>query len=257
MKFYESGIPGARTVMLLPGNFMTHRQFEEIAPKLAEKYHVIAVDFDGYDESGDTTYTTAQDQAEKLAAYARKHLKGRIDLVYAESLGSLPAAFLARIRDVQVGGTVLSGVQYLHWGVFDPLIVSVSSRMTHGVMRRFLRDGELNLPGFLVKSLGRSGESMNRLVRQLCQNPTLETTRATFIAGTEFYPRHVRTWEPDAEAKLALWYGGKEKNMARAERELRRAFPKLQTHVFAGMGHGENCEHPELVIRELEAFMGW
>ena len=33
MKFCESGIPGARTVMLLPGPFMTHRQFEEIVPK--------------------------------------------------------------------------------------------------------------------------------------------------------------------------------------------------------------------------------
>ena len=256
MKFYESGVHGGRTVMLLPGNFMTHRQFEHIAPMLAEEYRVIAVDFDGYDETGETTYTTAQDQADKLAAYIRENLGGRIDLVYAESLGSCPAAFLTQIPDIQLGGVILSGVQYLHWGMLDPLVVAVASPMTHSVRRHFVKDGQLNLPAFLIKSLGRDGESMNALVKQLCQNPTLETTRATFRTGTEFYPKHVSAWEPKAEVKIALWYGGKEKNMGKAERELRRAFPGLTTHVFEGMGHGENVEHPDMVIRALKSFMG-
>lgn len=257
MKFYESGVPGAKTVMLLPGNFMTHRQFEEIAPKLAETYRVIAVDFDGYDETGETAYTSAQDQAEKLASYIRQHLDGHVDLVYAESLGSCPAAFLTQIEDIDLGGVILSGVQYLHWGILDPLVVAISSPMTHSVMRHFVREGRLNLPGFLVKSLGRSGESINKLVRQLCRNATKETTKATFVTGTEFYPKHVRSWRPNANARVALWYGGKEKNMGKAERELRRAFPQMKVRVFEGMGHGENVEHPDLVIRELKAFMGW
>ncbi len=59
MKFYESGIPGGRTILLLPGNFMTHRQFEHIAPLLAEEFRVVCVDFDGYDEPGETTSTPA------------------------------------------------------------------------------------------------------------------------------------------------------------------------------------------------------
>lgn len=257
MKFFESGVQTGKTVMLLPGNFMTHRQFEFIAPKLAEEYRVIAVDFDGYDETGTTVYTTAEDQARKLTAYIREHLDGRVDLVYAESLGSLPAAFLTRHGDLQLGGVILSGVQYLTWGVFDPLVVALTAPLTYAVMNRFVKDGKLNLPDFLVRSLGRSGESMQQLIGQLCQKPTLETTKATFRTATAFYREHVPQWEPNAEAHIALWYGEKEKNMQKAEAMLRRAFPSLQTHVFAGMGHGENCEHTDLVIRELKAFMGW
>lgn len=258
MKFYESGVPDGKTVLLLPGNFMTHRQFEAIAPILAREYHVIAVDFDGYDETGTTTYTTAQDQAEKLAAYAREHLGGHIDLVYAESLGSCPAAFLTRIPDITLGGVILSGVQYLHWGCLDPLVVALAAPMAHAVMRRFIKGGELKLPGFLVRSLGRDATSMRTLVRQLCQEPTPETTRATFITGTEFYPKHVNRWPANAEAKVALWYGEKESgNMRKAERELHRAFPSLTTHIFPGMGHGENAEHPTMVVRQLKAFMDW
>lgn len=36
---------------------------------------------------------------------------------------------------------------------------------------------------------------------------------------------------------------------------LKRAFPELDIHPFANMGHGENMRHPELVARDLKAFM--
>lgn len=257
MKFYESGTVGKPTILCLPGNFMTHRQFEFIAPKLAEEYHVICVDFDGYDETGKTTYTTAQDQAQKLADYIKAHLNGKIDLVYAESLGSCPAAFLTRIADIQIGGVILSGVQYLSWGVLNPFCVKVFSRMAYSMMKHFLKDGKLNLPDFLVRSMGRSAEGMGVLVKQLCQDPSLATTEATFQVGVDFYPKHVRTWGSNENARVACWYGEKEENMKKAVAELKRAFPKLETHVFAGMGHGENVEHVDLVISELKAFMGW
>lgn len=257
MKFYESGISGNKTIMLLPGNFMTHRQFEFIAPKLAEEYHVICVDFDGYDETGETTYTTAEDQAQKLANYIKANLDGRIDLVYAESLGSVPAAALTRIADIEIGGIILSGAQYLSWGFLNPICVKLFSKMAYSMMKNFLKDGEINLPDFLVKSMGRNAEGMKVLVKQLCQNPTLATTEATFQVGVDCYPQMIRTWEPNENAKVACWYGEKEENMKKAVKELKRAFPKLEVRVFKGMGHGENVEHVDLVVSTLKAFMGW
>lgn len=257
MKFYESGTVGNKTIMCLPGNFMTHRQFEFIAPKLAEEYHVICVDFDGYDETGETTYTTAEDQAQKIADYIKTHLSGRIDLVYAESLGSCPAAMLTRIPGIEIGGIILSGVQYLSWGVLNPFCVKIFSKLAYSMMKNFVKDGKLDLPDFLVKSLGRNAEGMDTLVQQLCQNPTLATTQATFQVGVDFYPKHVRTWAPNEKVRVACWYGEKEQNMKKAVAELKRAFPKLEVHVFQGMGHGENVEHVDLVIKALKAFMGW
>lgn len=40
-----------------------------------------AVSFDGFDGTGETTYTTARDQADKLAAYIEKELDGQLDLL--------------------------------------------------------------------------------------------------------------------------------------------------------------------------------
>ena len=111
MKIYEFGKKGNPSIMCLPGNFMTHRQFENLVPLLEAEYYVLTVSFDGYDETGETTYTTGEEQANKLAAYIKENLDGKIDLVYAESLGSIPAAFLTRHKELQIGGIILSGAE--------------------------------------------------------------------------------------------------------------------------------------------------
>ena len=56
-----------KTIMLLHGNLMCWRQFENLIPLLEKKLCVYAVSFDGFDGTGETTYTTAQAQADKLA----------------------------------------------------------------------------------------------------------------------------------------------------------------------------------------------
>ena len=106
MRFYEFGKENKETIMCLPGNFMTHRQFEKIVPMLENNYHVITVSFDGYDETGETVYTTAEEQANKLSDFICEKLDSKIDLVYAESLGSIPASFLTRNKRIQIGGVI-------------------------------------------------------------------------------------------------------------------------------------------------------
>ena len=66
-----------KTIMLLHGNLMCWRQFEDLIPLLEKKFCVYAVSFDGFDGTGETTYTTAQAQADKLAEYIEKELDGR------------------------------------------------------------------------------------------------------------------------------------------------------------------------------------
>lgn len=40
---------------------MCWRQFEDVIPLLEDAYRVYAVSFDGFDGTGGTTYTTAQE----------------------------------------------------------------------------------------------------------------------------------------------------------------------------------------------------
>lgn len=84
MEIKRFGNPAGKTIMLLHGNLMCWRQFEDVIPLLAKEYLVFAVSFDG---TGKTTYTNAQDQADKLAEYVVENCGGSLDLVFAEPLG--------------------------------------------------------------------------------------------------------------------------------------------------------------------------
>ena len=50
--------------MLLHGNLMCRRQFEDLIPLLEEEYCVYAVSFEGFDGTGKTQYGSARRQAE-------------------------------------------------------------------------------------------------------------------------------------------------------------------------------------------------
>ncbi|MCM1223908.1 MAG: hypothetical protein NC548_56590 [Lachnospiraceae bacterium] len=49
MEIKKFGNPEGKTVMLLHGNLMCWRQFEDVIPLLEKEYLVFAVSFDGFD----------------------------------------------------------------------------------------------------------------------------------------------------------------------------------------------------------------
>ena len=254
MKFYEFGKENEKTIMLLPGNLMTHRQYEKLVPMLDNKYHIITVSFDGFDETGETTYTTAEEQANKLAKFIKENLNGRIDLVYAESLGGCPATYLTRIKDISIGGIIISGTSYWNLGIFNNFARKTLYKIPYKFMSKAKKDGTLNLPNWLLKSMGRSNEELQSMLSQMCVDVTSQTMYATFSEGIDFY-LNVAKWEANTSIPFACWYGEKESNMKKAIKELKRAFPNIEIHSFKGLGHGEIVNNEDILIKELEIFM--
>ena len=93
MEIKRFGNIEGKTMMLLHGNLMCWQQFEDLIPLLERKFCVYAVSFDGFDGTGKTTYTTAQNQADKLAGYIEKELDGRLDLLFCRVAGLRTGCF--------------------------------------------------------------------------------------------------------------------------------------------------------------------
>ena len=55
MEIKRFGDPERKKIMLLHGNLMCWRQFEDVIPLLEEEFDVYAVSFDGFDGTGKTT----------------------------------------------------------------------------------------------------------------------------------------------------------------------------------------------------------
>ena len=60
-----------------------------------------------------------------MADYIEKELDGRLDLLFAESLGCGSAVFLKASPNIQIGQMILSGPEYLNFGVLNRLILKV------------------------------------------------------------------------------------------------------------------------------------
>ena len=243
MEIRRFGDPNGKKIMLLHGNLMCWRQFEDVIPRLEKEYDVYAVSFDGFDGTGKTTYTTAQEQAEKLEEYIVMHCGGVLDVLFAESLGCGPAVLLKESPRVKIGRMVLSGPEYLDYGILNPLILKIMPPKQYKTARDKI------MPAWALRFMGQTEQGMQTMFSRIPDHISLESIRATWEVGLYLYRRPFRT-QPDAE--VSCWYGQREGHMKKAIEKLKQAYPKLTVRCFAGFGHGDIINHPELLVKELK-----
>ena len=234
-----------KTIMLLHGNLMCWRQFENLIPLLEADFCIHAVSFDGFDGSGTTTYTTAQAQADKLADYLCTQCGGRLDLLFAESLGCGPAVLLKSSPSVQIDRMILSGPEYLDFGILNGLILKIMPPKQYETARK------KTMPAWALRFMGQTEQGMQTMLSRIPDQISLESVRAAWAAGLTLY----RTNFPvQPEAQVACWYGEKEGHMKKAIQKLRKAYPQLTVRCFPGFGHGEIINHPALLAEALTQF---
>lgn len=253
MEIKKFGKGGSRKIVLVPGNMMSWRQFKHVIPLLEKDFHVIAVSTDGYDGTGETTFTTSLASAEKLEKYIQDHLDGHIDLIFGESFGSATAGTLFHRQKVQADSLILSGPQYMSLGIFNGFVTKV---IPHSQYRLYSKiQGQKKLPWLLKLYTRSDDESLIAQFSATPENISLQTLLNCAKEGLQLY-RDIDAYAPNPNAKVAVWYGAKEPNMKKAVRKLKRAFPALEEHPFEGFGHGEIIAHPETMAAEIRKFIG-
>lgn len=88
MQFDEMGNMDGKTLMLLPGTACDYQtNFAAVLDRLGEKYHLICVNYDGFDGS-DLIFPDMITVTEKIEKYIQDNFDGRIDGALGSSLGS-------------------------------------------------------------------------------------------------------------------------------------------------------------------------
>ena len=87
MQFYETGNMSGKTLMLLPGTCCDWQSnFGSVIDDLKEKYHLICVNYDGFDGS-DTIFPDVITVTGKIEKYITDNFGGRLDGALGSSLG--------------------------------------------------------------------------------------------------------------------------------------------------------------------------
>ncbi|MEE5992324.1 MAG: alpha/beta fold hydrolase [Oscillospiraceae bacterium] len=107
MRFYECGTEHERTILLLAGTCCTVKSnFSKVVPLLQKHFHVIGVDYDGFDDKG-TTFTTMLDEVTKIEKFIQHTRNGKIDIVYGSSLGGSIAGLLVERGNLEIRHVIL------------------------------------------------------------------------------------------------------------------------------------------------------
>ncbi len=88
MEFAEMGLESGKTLMLLPGTACDYQtNFATVLDRLAEKYHLVCVNYDGFDGS-ETVFSDMITVTEKIEQYVADRHDGCLDGAIGSSLGS-------------------------------------------------------------------------------------------------------------------------------------------------------------------------
>ena len=87
MDFKTFGNIGAPTLLLIPGLGVSYEIFLPLIGLLEEKFHVIAVQVDGFTLGQNTQFTSIDAQASQGIEYINEHHSGSICCAYGLSLG--------------------------------------------------------------------------------------------------------------------------------------------------------------------------
>ena len=102
MQFVEMGAPAGKTLMLLPGTACDYQtNFGAVLDRLGEKYHLICVNYDGFDGSGQI-FPDMLTVTGKIEQYIQEHYDGRLDGAIGSSLGSSFVGQLIQRKNVHL-----------------------------------------------------------------------------------------------------------------------------------------------------------
>lgn len=184
-----------------------------------------------------------KNRADKLEAYLIHHCGGSLDALFAESLGCGPAVCLKASKNIRIRRMILSGPEYLDFGILNPLILKIMPQKQYQTAKT------KTIPAWALRFMGQTEAGMQTMLRRIPDHVSLESVYATWKVGLYLY-----RWmpEPQLDADVTCWYGQREGHMKKAIEKLRMVYPKLTVRCFPDFGHGDILNHPQLLVQSLK-----
>ena len=213
MKFEEIGNMEGKTLMLLPGTCCDWQtNFGTVLDKLAEKYHLICVNYDGFD-GNDEIFPDMITVTEKIERYIIENHNGRIDGALGSSLGSSFVGQLIQRRNIHMDHGIFGSpdldqsgkvIAWLQSKLVVPLLTSFTGspkrqmRTKEKLKRIFLMSDE-TANKFMECFAKFSPESIKNeyytdLITHLEENINVEHTRAHFIYANKMGEKYLKRY---------------------------------------------------------------
>ena len=113
MNFKTFGNIGSPTLLLIPGLGVSYEIFLPLIGMLENRFHIIAVQVDGFTSGRNTEFTSIDDQALQISKYIKEDLGGHIDIAYGLSLGGKILSRILERNEVEIEHSILDAAPLL------------------------------------------------------------------------------------------------------------------------------------------------
>ena len=240
MNFKTFGKEGAPTLMLIPGLGVSYEIFLPLIKVLKDKFHIIAVQIDGFTLGSYTEFTSVDDQAIQVINYIKEKLNGRLYIAYGLSLG----------------GKILSHILERNEAVIDHSILDAAPLLP---LPRWLVSPLKHLQSANVWTCYHWTGFWRWVFHSHYFDVLLDECRKVFpYGGTKavldgYTSVYTTKLESISGNDIHYWHGTKESFVAKPQvKHLKGLFPNTTVKVFKGMNHGQLLiDYPEEVAKRI------
>lgn len=149
MKLYQFGNENNPVMLLLPGTACHWKvNYERQIALLKEKFCVLVVSYDGFDENENTIFTDMVSETEKIEAYILENYHGRIFAAYGCSLGGSFVGLLIQRKRIHITHGILGSSDLDQSGKFT---AKLKSLLVGRLFAPIIIEGKI--PGFMQKRM--------------------------------------------------------------------------------------------------------
>lgn len=113
MKVTELGLENKKKMLLLPGTACCWEiNFGNVINEMQKKYHLICINYDGFDGDEKTEFSNMLDATRKIEDYIIKHHDERVDGAYGSSLGGSFVGLLIQRKRIHIDHGFIGSAKY-------------------------------------------------------------------------------------------------------------------------------------------------
>lgn len=141
MKIYEFGDSDRPAMLLLPGTSCHWKlNFGKVIPLLQEKFHVLAVSYDGFDETENTIFPDMITETKRIEDYIKENYGGNIFAAYGSSLGGSFVSLLVGRQNIHINHAIIGSSDM---DQADGIVANIETAIVEKIMGKLVREGKL------------------------------------------------------------------------------------------------------------------
>ena len=252
MKFFEFGKENRERMVLLHGGGTSYLGVLPTAKKIAERYHVVVLAYDGFNPSEpETEFKSVAYEAGCLEDYMIENYGGKVDILYGLSYGCRTLMQVLEDNRLEITTTIADGMPLRDYpDIRSGFLKEVYLFFFTGTFFVIMgRAGKLR-KRFLAKITGRSLEEADRVLYTRASWRSWKNQDRCLIGKKTDYGVFRNT-------DMHIWYGIKgavDKKLSADIEDLKAKGYPFTCRIFEDMGHGGLIgENTERFIEEVDA----